>query len=151
MGAAYRIEICNSHDPRGPDGQGWNRLSIINLEPHDRCMLRPKTRPAALDTARGMARHGSVFSYEDCIGRSCEECKVGNAEREQWKPEWLLIEDDGRGGVWLHADLEKDSFGYYYPSWEALFRAVDVPALTRKIDQHWGAYYVARATKGETE
>jgi hypothetical protein len=90
-----------------------------------------------------MARFGSIVSYEDCISTACAKCSIATAEREEWRPEWLLIEDEARGGVWLHADLEKDSFGYYYKSWESLFLAVDVPQLRRMIDPHWGAYFVA--------
>jgi hypothetical protein len=137
----FRLVADRSHNPRGPDGQGWNRMAILPLTPSDRCMLRPRTRQAALDTARGMARFGSIVSYEDCCGHTCSQCKIANADREEWKPEWLLIEDDARGGVWLHADLEKDSFGHYYKSWEALTRAIHVPQLRRLIDPHWGAYF----------
>lgn len=147
----YRLTADRSHNPRGPDGQGWNRMAILPLTPSDRCMLRPRTRQAALDTARGMARLGLITAYEDCCGHSCQQCKVATAPREEWKPEWLLVEDSRRGGVWLHADLEKDSFGYYYRSWEALFRAVRVPVLERKIDQHWGTYFMEASARTATE
>ena len=143
MTEPYRLVAGTSHNPRGPDGQGWNRMAILPLTPSDRCMLRPKTKQAALDTARGMARFGSIVSYEDCCSKACAQCAVASTDREEWKPEWLLIADDQRGGVWLHADLEKDSFGYYYKSWEALFRGIDIPQLKRKIDPHWGEYFVA--------
>ena len=142
---SFRLTFQHNHDPRGPDGQGWNRIAIINLEPTDRCALRPKTRQAAIDTARGMARFGVITAYSDCEFPQCDDCDNcpigGEEKREEWQSNWLVIE--GRDGeVWLHGNLSPSGFGYRYQSWEALLRAVEVPMLERRHDDHWGFYYM---------
>lgn len=141
----YRVRLADKYDPKGPDGKGWNRIAIFGLSPIDRCILLPTTRQAALDTLRGMARHGSITSYDDCkSGRSpCHACPVATTERGSWNVGWH-IREDGRGIVWLLGSVERAfaGRGYAYRNWAALMAAVDVPMLQRKQDST-GFYWIA--------
>jgi hypothetical protein len=139
---SYRALLDDGYNPRGPDGQGWNRLAIHPLRPTVRCILRPTTRQAALDTARGMARLGVITAYGECTSNlQCSACSRGSNEREKWQPGWL-IREDSQGRVWLLGNRERGwaSFGYCYPHWEAIISSVDVPMLKRHTDEH-GFYW----------
>jgi hypothetical protein len=141
----YRVRLPDTYDPKGPDGKGWNRIAIIGLGPYDRCIRMPKTRQAALDTLRGMARFGSITSYEECSnGRSpCQSCPVATKERDPWNNGWHLREDS-HGNVWLLGNVDKafSAFGYCYKSWAALMADVEVPMLQRVQDKN-GFYWIA--------
>lgn len=141
----YRVRLAAAHDPKGPDGKGWNRLAIFGLGPTDRCILMPKTRQAALDTLRGMARHGSITSYDVCTNGQapCQSCPVATKERDPWNDGWH-IREDARGIVWLLGDVDKafSGRGYYFKDWAALMAAVDVPMLQRLHDST-GYYWLA--------
>ena len=141
----YRVRLQDTYDPRGPDGKGWNRMAIIGLGPHDRCMLMPKTRQAALDTLRGMARYGSITSYEECPnGKSaCLACPIAIREKDHWNDIWHIREDNN-GHVWLLGNVELGfaGFGYFYKSWAALMADVDVPMLKRMKDNQ-GFYWIS--------
>lgn len=81
----YFLEPSWEHNPKGPDGQGWNRLAIIALEPSPRCSMRPRSRQAALDTLRGMARFGVITAYDECTGQGrCATCPVACRDRLAW-------------------------------------------------------------------
>lgn len=138
----YRLRFNDSYNPKGPDGQGWNRLAIIPMLPIERCALRPKSRQAALDTLRGMAHYGVTTAYLPCTGSDkCANCSRATRVKEAWNPEWHIREDaDGR--VWLLGNVEKAfaGFGYCYPNWRALINDVAVPPLKRLNDKT-GAYW----------
>lgn len=136
----FKLSFPDARQPSGPDGRGWNRLSINTLSPTDRCMLRPRSRQACLDLARGMARMAPITTYSPCEGSACAECKF-NSKREPWVSSWVISEDSNRGGVWLMGSKAPDAFGHYFPSWEALSRAHELPPLKRVIDPHWGVMY----------
>ena len=141
----YRVRLPDTYDPKGPDGKGWNRIAIFGLSPSDRCILMPKTRQSALDTLRGMARHGSITSYEECSnGKSpCHSCPVATKERDPWNDGWH-IREDAQGIIWLLGNVDKafSGFGYAYKGWAALLAVVDVPMLQRMQDSH-GFYWIA--------
>ncbi|WP_018309655.1 hypothetical protein [Cupriavidus sp. UYPR2.512] len=141
----YRVRLADKHDPRGPDGKGWNRLAIIVLGPTDRCIRMPKTRQAALDTLRGMARHGSITSYDVCTNGQmpCQSCPVATKERDPWNDGWH-IREDARGIVWLLGNVDKafSGRGYYFKGWTALMAAVEVPMLQRMQDDT-GFYWIS--------
>lgn len=141
----FRVRLPDTHDPKGPDGKGWNRLAIFGLGPYDRCIRMPKTRQAALDTLRGMARFGSITSYDECSnGKSpCHTCLVATKERDPWNNGWH-VREDSQGNVWLLGNVDKafSGFGYCYKSWAALMAVVDVPMLQRMRDNN-GFYWIA--------
>lgn len=142
------LEFSDRRPARGPDGGGWNRLAIHSMTPMPRCALRPLSRQAAIDTARGMARAGEPNWYGLCepLGSNCGECKrcARSIEPEaEWHPEWC-IREDSHNHVWLlgSRELMFAGRGYVYGSWEALFRSIAVPELKRMEDAN-GFYWVA--------
>ena len=140
----YRVRIDDAHNPKGPDGQGWNRMAIIGLGSHDRCTLLPITRQAALDTLRGMAKHGVPTAYSDCrSNKPCLQCPVATKQKDAWNDAWH-IREDASGAVWLLGNIEKafSGFGYRYKTWAALIGGVEVPMLKRMRDSH-GFYWIA--------
>ncbi|SOE25701.1 hypothetical protein SAMN05442782_2446 [Streptomyces sp. OK228] len=67
-----------SHDPNGPDGQGWNRLSLGSLA-GDECALRPLDYGALLEVHGGTHR-ASYGGYGPCTAQgNCETCPVFQA------------------------------------------------------------------------
>ncbi|MGF6440298.1 hypothetical protein [Paraburkholderia youngii] len=132
-----------AESPRGPDGKGWNRLSINPMRPFDRCSLKPLSRQAALDTARGMAQFGNKIAYDRCVGAGdCSSCAHANRDRDDWKSTWLIRESE-RGHVWLLGNQEKgwSAYGYCYASWEALMNTTWLPKLERRHDET-GIYWI---------
>lgn len=91
------------HDPRGPDGQGWNRLGLhfATLKPQDQCALRPrdtKSLREMQDTRR--ARWGG---YGVCPAKgACEGCAVFH-DHFEFDPlaDRVLVRVDHRGHAWL--------------------------------------------------
>jgi len=142
--ANRRLQLSDPHDPRGPDGQGRNRLGIWSMSPTPRCSLRPQTRQAALDTARGMAALGSITSYGDCTSNEpCASCSRQRKARDPWNPNWCLREDQ-HGNVWLLGTAASgfSGRGYCFTNWEKLFYEIDVPMLKRQQDSI-GFYWTA--------
>ena len=140
----YRVRIDGTHNPKGPDGQGWNRMAIIGIGSHDRCTLMPITRQGALDTLRGMSKYGNPTAYSDCISNTpCHQCSVATKPKDAWRDEWHIREDP-TGLVWLLGNIEKgfSGFGYPYKHWAALMNDVEVPMLKRMSDSQ-GLYWVA--------
>ena len=139
----YRVRVDDAHNPKGPDGQGWNRMAIIGIRSHDRCVLLPLTRQAALDTLRGMAKFGVPTAYADCKNNSpCHQCPVSTKKKEAWKDDWH-IREDSHGLVWLLGSIDKGfaGFGYSYKSWSALMSEIEVPMLKRASDAQ-GFYWI---------
>lgn len=141
----YRTKIDDTHNPKGPDGQGWNRMAIIGIRAHDRCILRPRTWQGAIDTLRGMARNGVPTAYLDCISDmlSCEHCTVVTHKKDPWSASWHIREDSA-GHVWLLGDIGLGfaGHGHCFETWAALMKEIDVPMLKRMKDGQ-GFYWVA--------
>lgn len=140
---SYLITVPHPRMPRGPDGRGWNRLSINPMAPVERCSLKPVTRQAALDTARGMAQFGNKFAYDHCErDGDCTSCAHATRYRDDWNPGWIIREDDN-GHVWLLGNQEKGwaAFGYCYASWQVLMNKTWLPKLVRQKDET-GFYWI---------
>ncbi len=133
----YQIKPAGRHDPRGPDGKGWNRVAIHALEPTARCAMRPRSRQAALDALRGMAGPELATYYGECNGPSlgCRTCKRATKVRDPWNPEWVLREDS-TGNVWLlgNAAVGFAGKGHCFADWQALMDDIAVPHLRRQSD-----------------
>lgn len=133
-GACYRVSPSLNRQAGGPDGKGWNRLAIIPVEPIDRCLLRPKSRQAALDTLRGMGHFGVPTAYYACtLTGLCQACSLPQQPREPWLDSWeieeaandtLLIHSIGAAGVPVHT----------FTGWTAFMLGVDAPMLRRHIE-----------------
>lgn len=132
----FQIRLDSRHRPEGPDGEGRNRLAIHTLEPTPRCVLRPLTWQAALDTLRGMAHHGGdPCSYGPCVGAKCETCGVADGPRIPWDPGFRVREREGRVVV-------EGRTPQVFSSWSDMMKAMDAPALRRAIDGN-GVYWMA--------
>ena len=139
---AYRLTIDSAHNPKGPDGQGRNRLGINPMDPFDRCAMRPKSKAAAMDLLRGMLSATMPTAFDLCDGNGCASCPRATKGREPWNPLWIIREDD-QGRPWLlSVGRGFESFGYGYKSWAALIQCTEVPMLIRDKDQH-GLFYRA--------
>jgi len=70
-----------AHNPSGPDGKGWNRLSLCAHlgSPAPRCALRPRTYPTLWESARNTVHcrweWGSGYAHCTRQGR-CADCPI---------------------------------------------------------------------------
>ena len=132
----YFLEPSWEHNPKGPDGQGWNRLAIIALEPSPRCSMRPRSRQAALDTLRGMARFGVITAYDECTGQGrCATCPVACRDKLAW-PDSAKIRDKGD-----HVEVESAGQRTSFDSWKILLASYDLPMLQR-YHEDGGAFWM---------
>lgn len=144
MTLSNRISLDSTHNPRGIDGRGWNRIAIHGMQPTMRCTLKPNSRQAALDTLRGMAQFGVATEYRHCTStQACENCAVVTKEKDPWDSSWA-IKEDGHGKVWLLgcAKLGFAGKGYCFADWESLLANIEVPMLKRMVNTS-GHYWVA--------
>lgn len=70
-----------SHNPKGPDGNGLNRLRVDHLEPLAQCALKPKTY-SALKECQNTEK--SLYGpYEQCTNNGdCKNCAFFNSKNE---------------------------------------------------------------------
>lgn len=147
MTFSFLTQLDSGHDPKGPDRRGWNRMAIHSMEPSERCLLRPRSRQAALDFLRGMFLPALATYYGDCTHpeKQCAKCVRGTREREAWRPEWIIREDhDKQVRLLDNARLGFAAPGRCFVSWAALLDEVNVPELQRKSDET-GFYWRERA------
>lgn len=88
------------HNPRGPDGHGWNRIAVHGMC-LDECALKPKTMASffdALDTRK--ARYGC---FGPCVnGGNCDSCELPSKQREWgWFGNEILVRVDDTGVPWV--------------------------------------------------
>lgn len=137
MITSYLTRLDLDYKPKGPDGQGRNRLAINVMEPSPRCLLRPRSRQAALDYLRGIRLPELATYYDGCTHpeSKCSKCVRATRARESWRPEWIVREDQNKQ-VWLldNAKLGFAASGRCFGSWRALLDEVAVPELKRKTD-----------------
>ncbi|TXG99964.1 MAG: hypothetical protein E6R08_00595 [Nevskiaceae bacterium] len=106
-------------------------------------MLKPSTRQAALDTARGMKLPELAVWYGLCTqpDRPCCECPLEQHKRSAWQPSFRVREiSDGR--LALHAGLSTE-MSSEAASWAELVQRWDVPKLRRQTSQEGGFEWVA--------
>lgn len=92
------------HRPSGPDGQGWNRLTVAAPAPQAQCALHPRTYAALVesqDTRR--ARWGG---FGPCTrGGDCDSCPIMKAAPRRltaFTPDVLVRILPREGGDELH-------------------------------------------------
>ncbi|GHE32147.1 hypothetical protein GCM10017673_38690 [Streptosporangium violaceochromogenes] len=145
-------------EPGGPDGRGWNRLTL-NAHmgaPRGRCALRPRSYAALFesqDTRR--ARWGGGFA--DCTGGGrCGSCPVFE-DLEAGKPlraftDRVLVRVGPRDGLpylMNHPDRGWDSSARRW-SWEDLARICGWELDGRQVDEHGEAFWL-RSTKARPD
>ncbi|MFE1478563.1 hypothetical protein ACFW6N_32525 [Streptomyces cyaneofuscatus] len=76
-----------SYGPRGPDGQGWNRLSLnAHFDTRHQCGLMPTTYAALYESTRGLQSWGP---YERCSSSGhCSACPVQRLHLERDGVDW---------------------------------------------------------------
>lgn len=93
-------------DPRGPDGQGRNRLRIDCIDPTPRCALRPRSFPTLRESQNTMlaAWNGQFAS---CTNQGeCSSCAHGSHRFSLPKDdEQLVIRQDANGTLHYTTDL----------------------------------------------
>ena len=121
---------------RGPDGQGWNRLSLFGLQ-SPQCALRPARQAAfweAMDTRR--ARYGG---YLACTGGgACDLCPRLRAHEVIWPwfGEQILVRVDETDTPWAMHRPERGWGEYGEPTtWSRLAR-LDHVEFRRYRDEH---------------
>ncbi|MFG2210936.1 hypothetical protein [Streptomyces sp. NPDC048638] len=155
------VYLDNPHDcgPRGPDGQGWNRLSLnAHFDTPTHCGLRPIRFASLFEARTGRQRWGG---YERCIGNQlpsqpvadepgapvvrCASCPVyQNAHAHPPLPNWpgqhplLLgrVRDWPRTpGMWI-ADAAAGRSSVHLHTWQGqdTGAAVDWPDLAVAAD-----------------
>lgn len=132
------------HNPRGPDGKGWNRIAIT-CDPQPQCALRPRTEATfweSQDTVR--AQYGNFLS---CInGGRCNGCpKMELDNKFPWFGPKILIRIAKDGTAWA-MNRPDDGWGEYgCPiSWEDLSR-IDGVTFERYRDAHGRGVMVTKA------
>ncbi|MEU6595288.1 hypothetical protein ABZ923_39860 [Streptomyces sp. NPDC046881] len=112
-----------AHQPGGPDGQGWNRLSIASCwTPIDQCALRPTNWPTLFESHD--TRRASWGNFGACVRKGdCGDCPVWEGPEggftlgaEVIADEVLVLVEDGQPRV-------PTGKGYFEPAtWEQLAR-----------------------------
>lgn len=138
-----------SDDPRGPDGQGRNRLRVDTMEPSAQCAFRPtswQTMLESWDTRR--ARWGM---FGRCVnGGNCESaCPIimqCPRELRAFTDRVLFRLVDGKPWAMNRPEQGLGSFGYQW-SWTDLarFEGWDFDGAHR--DQHGEGFWLKRSIR----
>lgn len=135
------------HDPRGPDGLGWNRMSIAQITPGAQCALRPHSY-SHMWISMTDTRRATWGGYGACIQEGdCDTCPLLRGRDGPQIPEsdtWCVRIHDHNGAPYL---MNRPDGGWYETAlrweWTTLANAISVdgwdvgPLLE---DQH-GRYF----------
>ena len=140
----YRINPPDTYDPRGPDGQGRNRLRVEVVTPAPRCRLRPETYEAAW-THDNRPTHAAACwsSFGPCVySGDCAGCPLAVKRAASWlfwpdPPDRSVIRALGDD---LHL-MNRQRGGFRqrsipYRSWAALYADVAIRVVGKKTDEH---------------
>jgi hypothetical protein len=138
------------HNRHGPDGQGWNRLSITGgaNTAGDQCALQPRDYPTLVesrDTRR--ARYGG---YGSC-GRAgdCDGCPIYTAPATELRrpgEDRVLVRIDPEGRPCVMVSPETGWEGrYYIKPWRWLASLEGWNVGRRADDEHSEAFWLIRA------
>jgi hypothetical protein len=137
---------------RGPDGQGWNRITLgAYIQPRPQCALRPTTY-ATLYEAMTTTQRARWGAHGVCDGAgACISCPR-LAERTQLRAftDSVLIRDDADGRLWL-VNRPEDGWGSRATrvSWEYLARLDGWTIGRRHHDEHSAGFWLHRADCGD--
>nr|WP_233337831.1 hypothetical protein [Pseudomonas aeruginosa] len=96
-----------SYDPRGPDGDGRNRLRIDSIDPQPRCALRPRTFAGLRESMNtAIAQWGSHFDV--CSGGGeCSACfRFTRRHNIQSPPDALIVRLHPDGSLHYTSDVK---------------------------------------------
>lgn len=135
-----------AHNPNGPDGQGWNRISLGSLA-DDECALRPldysHLRESHADTRR--ARYGG---YGACIrDGKCETCPIFQAPPRTLTAltDRVLVRIGGDGSPYL---MNRPEYGWaslaLRCTWQDLARLNGWNVGRRHRDAHSDGFWLER-------
>ncbi len=125
-----------AHDPKGCDGNGWNRIAIHGGGMcMDECALKPKTLAAFLDAQdTRKVRYGQ---YGPCHSRgNCSNCKVMTESKKlSFFGEEIFIRADEKGSPWImnRKDRGWEEFGKL-TTWQSLL-TIDGVIYSRFTDE----------------
>lgn len=139
-------------NPSGPDGRGFNRLSLNAhmREPADRCALQPTTYASLFeshDTRR--ARWSDAFGRCDRQG-ACDGCPVMTRFRRPFTLEALdsrvLVRSDRQGRLWV-VNRPEDGWGSTarLVTWDQLARLSGWTLGSQYSDEHGFGFWLERA------
>ncbi len=137
-----------AHNPRGSDGQGWNRLSV-SLPVHDQCALQPRSYAALVeshDTRR--ARWGG---FGPCVRRGrCAACPIFNnlsvPKELHASGDRILVRlhpDDHQPHLMNHPEKGWASLSYRW-TWLDLVRLVGWTIGDQYSDRHGDGFWLHR-------
>jgi len=138
--------------PRGPDGRGWNRLSL-HVFANDQCAWRPRSYPAlvdAQDTRR--ARHGP---YGWCIrDGQCDTCPIFNAEPRPLAAftDRLLVRIHPHDGYLWIMNRPDDGWGEFGVrwTWEEVLQVRGWTVGDRYQDEHSDGFWLERSASPQS-
>ncbi|MFG3429687.1 hypothetical protein [Streptomyces californicus] len=77
------------YGPRGPDGQGWNRLSLsAHFEDRNQCGLQPTNYPTLFESMTGRQRWGGFDRCSAPAPGRCGTCPVQHAHLREHGIDW---------------------------------------------------------------
>lgn len=126
-------------DPRGPDGQGRNRLRVDGIDPAPRCALRPRSFPTLRESQNTLLAAWSG-QFGRCTNQGkCSTCSL--VSRRFSLPEGdpkFVIRQDANGSLHYTTDLAAGWNAVLTPlDWDDLASLEDGWLFSRaKRDQH---------------
>lgn len=151
------------HNPGGPDGNGWNRLSLnAHMDTlSDQCAFQPRSYVALHESRRSAlhARWGN--SYGRCTwDGTCHTCPIAEAREE---PTWLpadtprvlvRLKESSVDGGWLGRPaptpyvVDDPDAGWSSPryrwTWERLARLRGWKVDRRHVDEHSEGFWLVK-------
>lgn len=148
----YRYDPAeDEYSPRGPDGQGRNRLRVDALSPSARCMAQPTSFQAAWEVFHRPAHvRASWGFFRPCTHERCATCPVAaraRGPRRRLMSDASVIREDEQGRVWLlsRRDGGWAEFGLPYDSWADLLLDWELVVERWSSDEHGRYYTVSKA------
>ncbi|MEU5900626.1 hypothetical protein [Streptomyces venezuelae] len=137
-----------AHNPKGPDGQGWNRISLGSLA-GDQCALRPRDYSHLLESQNTMRAH--YGGYGPCTSNGdCTNCPLFQAapRRLQAFDDRVLVRVNERDGEPYLMNREEDGWGSlaWRWTWQDLARLDGWTVGRRYSDEHSDGFWLERAT-----
>jgi hypothetical protein len=137
-----------ARSPRGPDGRGWNRLTI-SLPIGDQCALRPRSYPALVESQD--TRRAAWGGFGPCIrDGDCRHCPVFQAPMAELRAfgDRILVRihpHDGWPYLMNHPERGWASLAYRW-TWEQVARVAGWRIGDRHVDQHSDGFWLDRVT-----